>query len=61
MLPQTGYGIAEVEKILGIPTKAGYRLVKEGKLDAFVNTTGQLRVSPYELYAYMKSKEEAMS
>jgi predicted site-specific integrase-resolvase len=53
-LPPVGYGIPEVERILGIPMKTGYKLVKEGKLEAFVDSTGKLRVSPYVLYAYMK-------
>jgi predicted site-specific integrase-resolvase len=56
-LPPVGYGIPEVERILGIPPKTGYRLVKEGKLEAFVDSTGKLRVSPYEVYSYIKRKE----
>jgi hypothetical protein len=57
-MPPVGYSIAEVENILGIPHKTGYRLVKEGKLEAFVGSTGKLRVSPYVLYAYMKVRGE---
>ena len=57
-LPPCGYGISEVEKILGIPTKTGYRLVREGRLEAFVDSTGKLKVSPYELYSYMKEVRE---
>ena len=56
-LPPCGYGIPEVEKILGIPTKTGYRLVREGRLEAFVDSTGKLKVSPYEVYAYLRQKE----
>ena len=56
-LPPCGYGIQEVEKILGIPTKTGYRLVRNGKLEAFVDSTGKLKVSPYEVYRYLKEKE----
>ncbi len=55
VLPQAGYSIAEVERILGIPTKTGYRLLKSGKLSAYVDSSGQLRVSQMELYAYMKT------
>ena len=57
-LPPCGYGIPEVERILGIPTKTGYRLVKDGRLQAFVDCTGKLKVSPYEVYAYMKEVGE---
>ena len=57
-MPPVGYSITEVEKILGIPTKTGYRLVKDGKLAAFVDSTGKLKVSPYVLYSYMKEVGE---
>ncbi len=58
-LPPAGYGIAEVERILGIPRKTGYKLVKDGKLQAFVSTDGALRVHPFEIYRYISSMEEA--
>ena len=57
-MPPLGYSISEVERILGIPTKTGYRLVREGKLDAFVDSTGKLKVSPYVLYSYMREVGE---
>jgi hypothetical protein len=57
-LPPVGYSIPECERILGIPIKTGYKLVKDGKLEAFVDSTGKLRVSPYVLYAYMKERGE---
>ena len=46
-LPSTGFGIAEVERILGIPRKTGYRLIKQGQLKAFVDSRGALKVHPY--------------
>lgn len=52
LLP-VGYSIREVEKLLNIPTKTGYRLVKDRKLKAFVDSTGTLKVSPFEIYRYM--------
>ncbi len=52
-LPALGYSISQVEKILGIPPKTGYRLIKQGKLKAFVDSGGALKVHPYELWRYM--------
>lgn len=57
-LPPVGYSVAEVERILGIPAKTGYRLIRENKLETFVDSCGMLRVSPYEVYRYMKQKEK---
>ncbi len=58
VLPPVGYGIGEVEKILGIPTKTGYRLIKTNKLAALEDCTGKLKVSREELYSYMKEVGE---
>lgn len=57
-LPEVGYSIPEVEHILRIPAKTGYRLLKNGKLDAYVDSVGQLRVSQLDLYAYMKTLDQ---
>lgn len=52
-LPPCGYSVPECERILGIPAKTGYRLIKQGRLKAFVSTDGYLRVHPYEIWRYM--------
>ena len=52
-LPTVGYSIPEVERILGLPQKSGYRLVSKGKLRAYTDTTGRLKVHQYELWKYM--------
>ena len=57
-LPPVGYGIGEVERILGIPKKRGYALVKEGKLQAFLSTDGALKVHPFEVYRVMCELEQ---
>ncbi len=57
-LPPAGYSVAEVERVLRIPAKTGYRLIREHKLAAFVDSCGMLKVSPFELYSYMKQHEE---
>ena len=53
-LPRAGYSIPEVEKILGLPEKTGYRLVNNGKLKAFRGLDGKLRVSEIELWMYTR-------
>lgn len=53
-LPPVGYSIAEVEKVLGLPHKRAYALVREGRIEAFVDQTGRLKVSPYHLMKYIE-------
>ena len=57
-LPRTGYTIREAEAILGLTEKYLYRLIKEGKLQGYVDTVGQQRLSKEELYAYAKSRRK---
>ncbi len=58
-MPHTGYTIREAEAILNVSARYLYRLIREGKLDGYHDNVGQLRVSKEELYAYMKSREQA--
>ncbi len=53
-LPPAGYSIAEVERILNLPHKRGYALVREQKLTAFVDQTGRLKISPYQIMKYIE-------
>ncbi len=53
-LPPVGYSIPEVEKHLVLAHKRAYALIREGKLTAFVDSTGRLKVSPYHLMKYME-------
>jgi predicted site-specific integrase-resolvase len=57
MLPDVGYSPREVERILGLSPKYSYKLIKSGKLEAFVDCVGQLKVHPYELYRYLRQRE----
>ncbi len=57
-LPAVGYSVAEVERILNIPTKTGYRLIKQGRLKAFVTSDGVLKVHPYELWRYITEEKD---
>jgi predicted site-specific integrase-resolvase len=56
-LPEAGYSPREVEKIVGLSPKYSYKLIKSGKLEAFVDCVGNLKVHPYEVYRYLREKE----
>jgi excisionase family DNA binding protein len=49
-----GYTIREAENILSLPEKTLYRLIREQRITAYRDSTGQLRISPFELYAYQR-------
>jgi hypothetical protein len=53
-LPPVGYSPLEVESILGLPHKRAYALIRERKLTAFVDSTGKIKVSQYQLMKYME-------
>ncbi len=55
VLPPSGYSIAEIEKILQLPHRVGYHHIKDGRLKAFRDVTGKLKVTPEDLWHYMKS------
>lgn len=57
LLEMPGYAIYEVENILSMPVKTGYKLVKDGKVKAYRDSGGKLRISYGELYRYMKDLE----
>jgi len=57
MLPEAGFSLREVEKIVGLSSKYSYKLIKSGKLEAFVDCVGQLKVHPYEVYRYLSERE----
>jgi predicted site-specific integrase-resolvase len=56
-LPEAGYSPREVEKIVGLSPKYSYKLIKSGKLEAFVDCVGNLKVHPYEVYRYLRERE----
>lgn len=53
-LPPVGYSPLEVERILGLPHKRAYALIRERKLAAFVDTVGKIKVSKDQLMKYME-------
>lgn len=60
-LPQAGYTVRESEKLLGVSSKYLYKLVREGKVSAYSDSVGQLRISPFEVYRLRHEKEASMS
>jgi len=57
MLPEAGFSLREVENIVGLSPKYSYKLIRSGKLKAFVDCVGNLKVHPYEVYRYLLEKE----
>jgi predicted site-specific integrase-resolvase len=57
MLPEAGFSPREVERMLGLSPKYSYKLIRSGKLKAFVDCVGNLKVHPYEVYRYLLEKE----
>ena len=57
MLPEVGYTLPTAAKVIGIHEKSIYRLVKQGKLQPFLDARGRLMVSREEVYSYLKRKE----
>ncbi len=58
LLPPSGYGIREFEVIAGLARKVGYAKIKSGEVQAFLGCDGRLKVSPHEVYAYLRRQEE---
>jgi predicted site-specific integrase-resolvase len=58
VLPEAGFSPREVDRILGLSDKFSYKLIKSGKLEAFVDCVGNLKVHPYEVYRYLREREE---
>ena len=55
-LPTAGFTLPAAAKVIGCHEKSVYRLVKSGKLAAYVDSTGRLMVSKEELYSYLKQQ-----
>jgi hypothetical protein len=53
-----GFTLKEYESLAGVPHKDGYRLVKLGRVEAYRDSEGQLRISPFEAYRYVKNREQ---
>jgi len=61
-LPPAGYTIREAEGILNTSEKYLYRLIRQGKVNAYLDSTGQMRISREEVYRLAHDKEaKAMS
>lgn len=55
-LAYPGYTVSELERLLGLPEKTAYRLIREGHIEAYSDVTGKLRVSREEAYRYMRTR-----
>ena len=53
-----GYTVSEFETLAGIPRKDSYRLIKEGRIEAYKDSEGRLRISPFEGYRFIKNQQD---
>jgi excisionase family DNA binding protein len=60
-LPEPTYTVLEAEKLLGLPYKAGYRLIKEHQIRGVKDVTGRIRIPYGEVYAVLKARERGES
>jgi len=53
-----GYTVSEFETLAGIPRKAGYRLIKLGRVASYTDSEGRKRIHPFEAWAYIRQREQ---
>lgn len=53
-----GWTLPEFERRASLAKKTGYREVKLGRIEAYRDSEGRMRISPFEAYAYIKNKEQ---
>jgi hypothetical protein len=58
VLPEPGYGMAEVSKLTGYHGKYVYELARNGKLKTFRSEDGKLKVSRVELEIFLRSRDD---
>ena len=56
-MPAIGLSVAQAEKLLGLPRRVGYRKIQQGKLRAFRDSAGILKVSESEIYRYLSEPQ----
>ncbi len=55
-MPQTGLSVIQAERLLGLPRRVGYRKIKQGKLRAFRDDQGLVKIAPEEIYRYLREE-----
>lgn len=55
-LPEPGYTAPEAEKLLELPTKRLYALIREGRISSYADCTGRLRVPYGEVYSILRER-----
>ncbi len=58
LLPEAGYSPREVELICGVSYKYAYQLIRLGKLEAFTDSAGMVKVYPHSVYLYLREREK---
>jgi hypothetical protein len=55
-MPAVRLSVAQAEKLLVLPRRVGYRRIQQGKLRAFRDSQGILKVSQSEIYRYLSEE-----
>jgi hypothetical protein len=53
-----GYSVPEFEDMAGLAEKMAYREIRLGRIQAYKDRTGQMRIHPWEVFHYLRSREE---
>ncbi len=57
VMPVAGVTVYEAEQALGLAQNLGYRHIQRGKLRAFTNGQGLLRITEAEIYRYLREEK----
>ena len=55
-LPQVGLSVAQASKLIGVSRYRGYELIHKGKLRAFKDEQGLIKVAPEEIHRYLREE-----
>lgn len=56
-IPQLGLSVAHASKLLGVSRNRGYKLIHQGRLQAFRDETGLIKVEASEIRRFLKEEE----
>lgn len=55
-LPQIGLSVAQASKLIGVSRYKGYELIHKGKLRAFRDSQGLIKIDPNETQRYLREE-----
>ena len=55
-MPQVGLSVAQASKLIGVSRYRGYELIHKGRLRAFKDTQGLIKVEPSEIQRFLREE-----